>query len=337
MITSERNFGVEIEFFCKTLAGLRKINSSIPIIEDGSIRHIEYAREYVSEILNGSSGERTIQNVCEVLKKNGASGDEPSMSVHIHLDGKNKGGELRSSKVRPDDTKSRIIAISNRLKSETSMTTIRSMVKGEWYFGGSAGSPKTKRFNDDNVIYISSTLLLRKPKLNYTYYWIEKPDRYKWLKNMMYFYTMFSPVIEDMVSNSRRYGNMYCIPLHKSYDLDKIEATKNMEELKNLWYKGRSSNGHYDDSRYHNINFHCFWDRHGTVEVRSHGGTVESNKILLWLKLHQKIADKLETMELNDIKFTGNLHEEFVKFIEEPLLQEYVKRLLGYYSGIKIK
>lgn len=155
----------------------------------------------------------------------------------------------------------------------------------------------------------------------------------------MYFYVQYSQVMEDIVSNSRKYGNMYCIPIGDSYELEDIEACQTEEDLKSVWYKGREPSGHYDDSRYHNVNFHCYWDRHGTVEMRSHGGTVEANKILLWLKLHQKIADKLEDMELEDIRLEqkSKLHKSFIEFVEEPILQSYVKRLLGYYSGITIK
>jgi len=131
---------------------------------------------------------------------------------------------------------------------------------------------------------------------------------------------------------------MYCIPLGDSFDLPDIEAVKNEEELLKLWYKETNTGGHYNDSRYHNVNFHSYWDRTGTIEIRSHGGTIDPNKILLWVKLHQKIADKLEDLTLDKVKATNsNLHLSFLEFIEEPLLQNYVKRLMGYYSGIKIR
>lgn len=334
MITSDRKFGVEIEFFTSNRDNLRKLYNVLNIVEDGSIRHLPYSGEYVSQILQGKSGERVVRHTCEVLKKHGASGDDPATSVHIHLDGMIGTGTLKSAR-KKQDTGVRQIAVSNKLKEKVSAVVVSKILRNIPL--SLEDKVKFSTFGDGLTTYLSLATLSKPPRLNYTYYWLDKPDRFKWLRNVFYFYTLFSPIMEDMVSDSRRFGNMFCIPLHKSYDLDVIESTTTLDELRNVWYKGRKSTGHYDDSRYHNINLHCFWDRHGTVEIRSHGGTTDADKILLWLKLHQKIVDKLEEIELNDIKFTGDLHANFLKFIEEPLLQEYVRRLLGYYSGIKVK
>lgn len=331
MITSSRNFGFEIEFQAPTREAVLKIRKSIPIVEDGSIRHIPNSYEYVSEVLSGSKGEKKIHSVCELLKKNGASGNDPAMSVHIHLDAKTKSRSVVESDTRPDGE--RVFAFSRMVKRELSEEHIKDIVLGRT----GVNSPTIRVSHIDNVIYFSKAELSRHPLSKYFYYVEERADRFKWVKNMLYFYTQYSDVMEDMVSNSRKFGNMYCIPLGKSYDLAEIEAVTSMEGLHNLWYKGRNPSGHYDDSRYHNVNFHSVWDRHGTVEIRSHGGTIDPHKIVLWLKLHQFIADKLEEVELNDIKSVGNMHKNFVEFLDDELLQTYVKRLLGYYSGISIK
>jgi hypothetical protein len=339
MITSNRKFGIEIEFEAPDRKSYARILDTIHCVRDGSLDQLEYATEYVSEILQGAKGVQTIQSVCEFLKKSGAKASDPKTSVHVHLDGQGKIGVLRSSRFRkdlPDNV--RQIAISNRLREEVTADVVLDCLNGDYH--PRRGRYEICKFN--NVTYYSKAALSQAPKINYTYYYIEKPDRFKWLRNVFYFYTEFSDVMEDIVSKSRQFGNMYCIPLGASYDLQIIEAASNMEELKNVWYKGKpvgydAISPHYDNSRYHNVNLHCFWDRHGTVEIRSHGGTIDAKKILMWVRLHQKIVDKLETMELNDIKFDGNLHKAFIDFVEEPVLQEYVKRLLGYYSDINIK
>lgn len=126
---------------------------------------------------------------------------------------------------------------------------------------------------------------------------------------------------------------MYCIPLASSYDLDAIAGCKTERELKNVWYKGNVGNGHYHNSRYHNVNLHCYWDRHGTLEIRSHGGTIDPNKILLWLRMHQQIVDKLEDIEFDELKSMKGTPEEFIAFLDDKLVGEYTKRLLGYYSN----
>lgn len=334
MITSDRNFGIEIEFFCENHKNLRSLGKIHPLIDDGSIRHVSYAAEYVSGVLSGASGEQAILKVCEDIKKHGGRADNQAMSVHVHLDGRRADNKVFISEDMPKEYRY-IARVSNRLARAMpeSAITERMLASGEL---GHIGGVQTTHFDD--VVHYSLAKLEFKPTKNFMYFYTPKDTRFKWLRNMLYFYTLYSSVMEDMVSNSRRVGNTYCIPLGLSYDLDEIESTETMDGLKSLWYKGRSPHGHYDDSRYHNVNFHAFWDRHGTVEVRSHGGTVDPYKIILWTKLHQKIADKLEELELKDIKpKTPNLHKEFVKFVEEPILQAYVKRLVGYYSGVKIK
>jgi hypothetical protein len=338
MITSDRRFGIEIEFSCPDKMSLYRIGERLNLVGDGSIRHIPHSAEYVSSILQGKSGERIVEKACETLKKHRASGDDPAMSVHVHLDGKKNIGEVKSctslEKLPQAVNRREVYGISNRVLTKLNKSDIHSLV-ADGRINDAFRDINVSRF--DSIRYISLATLNSQPSRNFTYFWYDKVDRFHWLRNMLYFYTMYSQVMEDIVSNSRKFGNMYCIPLGLSYTLESIEHTHDMDSLRSLWYKGRQSEGHYDDSRYHNVNLHSFWDRHGTVEIRSHGGTVDPHKILLWLKLHQKIADKLETLSIEDIKCTDNLHKSFVEFVEEPLLQNYVKRLMGYYSGIIIK
>lgn len=335
MISSNRRFGIEIEFACKTADELARIQQTINVVHDGSLRPLKYAGEYVSQPLQGKGGEETIRHACEILKKYGAEASDPKTSIHVHLDGRVGEGNLR--KERSADSKvprNKQIAISNKVKQELSTPDILNLVNGRQYNIKNPPQWYTSEF--DGMRYYSLAPLKAKPRINYTYYWLEKPNRFHWLRNMFFFYTKFSDVMEAIVSDSRKYGNMYCIPLGKSYDLDVIADTETTEDLSRVWYKDRQPRGQYDDSRYHNVNFDCFWYKHGTVEIRSHGGTLDPNKVLLWTVLHQKIADKLEDMPFEDLYDLGNTPRDFVNFIEDPMLQDYVKRLLGFYSGIKL-
>lgn len=335
MLKSKRKFGVEVEFVVPTADSLTRIARRIHVVHDGSLRPIPFAGEYVSQPMAGASAEAEITRVCEFMKKNGASCENPKTSMHIHLDGRNTGGTLRSSRTKPKDVDDvRVFGFSNKLKTELGRDSILAMLNGSFSNNSGIVYQHTRL---DGVHYYSKVELARAPRLNYTYYWLEKPDRFKWLRNSLYFYTLFSDVMENIVSNSRRFGNMYCIPLGASYELSDIADVKNMEQLQLLWYKGRSSSGHYDNSRYHNVNLHSFWDRHGTLEIRSHGGTIDPHKILLWVRLHQTIVDKLEDIEIDDLKLMKGTPKEFVEFLEDDMLEEYVKRLLGYFSNIKIK
>lgn len=336
MITSTRKFGVEIEFTTKTNKDLAYISTKIPVVHDGSLRDAGViGGEYVSPILNQSTGYQEIHRVCAELKKCDASGNHPATSVHVHLDG-GKETKLEVYKVRDKSSKEEMVSVSNKLSNIISPSELMYLVSRRTRpsFLNSGITIHTSKL--DNILYFSCVPISRHPILNYTYYLERRSDRFNWLKNVFYFYTMYSEVMENIVSKSRRFGNTYCTPLNKSYDLKDIIGTNNMDELRELWYKNNEQHTHYDDSRYHNVNLHCFWSSLGTVEIRSHGGTIDPDKILLWVKLHQKIVDKLETISTVDIKAGDNIYESFVNFIEEPVLQEYVKRLLGYYSSISI-
>lgn len=335
MITSDRKFGVEIEFIAPSKPALVMLASKINIVSDGSLRPIPYAAEYVSPILSGEKGAGVVQHVCELLKKRGCTSDNIKTSVHVHLDGRNEPPMVEVFKNEP--TKEQI-SISGAVGKSLSKGDIQRLLE----YG--AQNLKTEvrfvvnRFG--TATYLSKIKLTHPPRLNYTTYGPVKTERFEWLQKVFYFYTQYADVMSSIVSNSRRKGNMYCIPLDASYTLEEIEGARNMPELRNIWYKGNEQHTHYDDSRYHAVNLHSFWNRHGTVEIRSHGGTIEPHKILFWVALHQKIVDKLEDISLNDIKYSGNLKEKckkFIEFVEEPMLQEYVKRLLGFYSGINIK
>ena len=339
MILSNRKFGVEIEFIAPNEKALLLLDrKGHNIISDGSLRdHAQsnLGREYVSPPVSGKDGEKLIHTVCSDMKQLGCHCEDPATSVHVHLDGNKSNGTVRRTRTRPN-TKRLILGVSNKLLPELETVQVEYFAKdprhnmfpfGQYY-----------RNTIDNVVYFSKGEISRHPRVNYRYFEFVKEDRSKWLRNVFYFYTQYSDVLESLVSPSRQSGNMYCMKLSKSFKLADIEACKTEEELANVWYKGRGpTHPRYDDSRYHNVNLDSYFQKFGTVEIRSHGGTIDSDKILLWVRLHQHIVDKLETMELEDIKSKGDLFVDFVKFIsDDEMITEYVKRLLGYFSNIYI-
>lgn len=341
MITSDRRFGVEIEFCAPNARAYSKIQNALGanLVDDGSIRHISYSSEYVSPILQGASGVSRLFHDCEILKMHNASADNVAMSTHIHLDGnRNRTGLLRSgTKTFPNSSLTPTLAMSSRLFREIPESIIKmSLSEMDFFRLVHLKSPELFLTHFNGIAYLSLGCLKKEPTKNFIYLALDEGAQFRWLQKVLYFYTLYSRVLENMVSNSRRMGNMYCIPLDKSYDAPDIAKLQNIEELKRYWYKGLPSSGKWDNSRYHSVNLHSYFHNPGTVEIRCHGGTIDPKKILLWVRLHQKILDKLETVELNKIQTNDNLYVSFHDFIEEPVLQEYFKRLIGYYSNIKI-
>lgn len=334
MITSNRKFGVEIEFFCPDDKDYQNVRQRLGVKRDGSLTAQKNGGEYVTRVLHGAQGEHQIRTDCATLNKYRCQSGHIQTSVHVHLDGMRGGKEIVKVNGRVDGK--RLVAISNRVAKTLSKESIDNIILGR-HFGGDNEIKFTRL---DNTIYVAFAKLTKHPKINYKYYCVEEVDRFPWLRNAFYFYTQYSDVIEAMVSNSRKMGNMYCIPLGSSYMLADIAECKTIDDIRRVWYKGRGVEGHYDDSRYHNVNIHSYFSDTGTIEIRCHGGTTDPDKILLWVRLHQFILDKLENVQLSDIQTlnTGqDLYKDFIKFIaEDELLVEYTKRLLGYFSGIKI-
>lgn len=333
MIKSERRFGVEVEFICDTSTMYRRIQARIPVVQDGSLRPYNWGGEWVSEPLSGRQGEIAVQEACAVLKKYRADVSNPKTALHIHLDGYRGDGQLVESNKRDKDA-GLVVAVSRAAAKMVTPGEISFLLNNGRQ--GMIGVPNVQTI--DNTVYLSMGKLTRHPMMNYTFYTYKKTDRTKWLRNVLYFYTKYSDVMQAMVSQSRRVNNMYCVPLSDSFTLEEIEEIKTTNDVINVWYKGRGIGGHYDDSRYHNVNLHSYFDRHGTVEIRSHGSTIDPNKILLWVRLHQHICDKLENIELEDIKSDKDPFISFLDFLsDDPLLQNYYKRLIGYFCNITIK
>lgn len=75
-------------------------------------------------------------------------------------------------------------------------------------------------------------------------------------------------------SNVRRVGNVGRTLLRQASTIRQIADVMN----------GGNSAHHYNHFRYHKLNFQSFV-RHGTIEFREHGGTVESEKACAWVRL----------------------------------------------------
>ena len=86
-----------------------------------------------------------------------------------------------------------------------------------------------------------------------------------------------------------------------------------IEEVENLWYDGNTSRKyeHYDDSRYHALNFHSVFSK-GTIEFRMFNGTLHAGEIKTYIQFclaisHQALvqnkASRVKTHSSNE-KYT---------------------------------
>jgi hypothetical protein len=145
----------------------------------------------------------------------------------------------------------------------------------------------------------------------------EKLNRIKFL---MVFYLTFESVILSYLPKSRR-KNRYCFPLSEYYHEKEIMDCGFIEDIEKLWYRENNipriedrKKNKYDESRYCGINFHSML-ANNHLEIRYHGGTILSNKILNWVTLHKTILDKtfnddVTYEQLQAIKYLPDLSEK---------------------------
>lgn len=142
-------------------------------------------------------------------------------------------------------------------------------------------------------------------------------DKFKKLKKLFYFYTVFNDVLFKMLPKERR-SNNFCKKLSSTYSIKDIQKCQSQGELEKVWYqketyqeierdKNSTLQGNSGDSRnrdqsvrYHSINFHSLYYKHGTVEIRMHHGTLNPESLLLWIQLHQRILDAISNNQVSD-------------------------------------
>jgi hypothetical protein len=128
------------------------------------------------------------------------------------------------------------------------------------------------------------------------------------LRNMLRFYLAYEDVLLSFLPASRR-GNNYCRHLRTALSIAELETARTLEAVEQMWYRSqnkaevnRCKRSKYHDSRYYGVNVHSLL-KDGHLEIRYHSGTLNPQKILYWVALHQAILDGA----VNDFRDTAPL------------------------------
>lgn len=126
--------------------------------------------------------------------------------------------------------------------------------------------------------------------------------------------------------------------------IDDIKRKKpqTMQQIKDIWYNERNAgwHRHYDESRYHFLNLHSYFEGNHTVELRGFNSTLHAGKvkayILLALALNhqaltQKKASNKKSQEENE-KFAMRVYLNRIGFIG-PEYKNYRKHLIEHLDG----
>lgn len=385
-----RTFGVELEvgFENDDYRQLvrEKLPGNIQMVRDGSIDETISPVEIVTPVLRGEEGCQIIEKVCSVLNDNHVISDNATCSVHVHIGAHDYLQDKHYELVKDSEPVSgRAIARISKRDAEILSTRtgnaiqydvarICSSIQGvgtKFFYGRGVGDRdfmvyggkvptifSVKRDELNNIVetgkselseeFLSAKMKLRRNML--TLVETEELEPFYKIKNLFYFYTLFSDVMQSMVPDSRKIRNAYCVPLEEVFTLDEIESCESYDEIKRLWYRESSIDGverrvrnKRDDSRYHDINLHSLWYRYGTIEVRSHPPTTDHMKILLWVELHDSIIQKIgngvdlkDMIALKDIKDISEKTRAMIGFLGlNRRMERYVKRLVEHYTLLK--
>lgn len=149
------------------------------------------------------------------------------------------------------------------------------------------------------------------------------------VRNLVMFYMMFEPVLYSFLPISRR-TNKYCLPLTDFYHSHEIMNVGSLKNLELIWYREqnyrvveqikRGSKYEAKRNRYSGINFDSLF-HNGHIEIRYHSGTIDYNKIRMWIDLHLAIINTIAegNYSLNkilEVRYLVSLEEKQRTFFE---------------------
>lgn len=155
--------------------------------------------------------------------------------------------------------------------------------------------------------------------------------------------------IEDIILSMNppsRWDNKYCVSLSKNYLFDDFAKPMPVEAFENYWYSigdyryrnlsksdiESMKGSKYGHAKYSGINFHSMMHR-GTIEFRYHAGTLQTDKIVNWMRFLSKLLnygvyefDDEKVVELYSMPTTIRKFEKMIEYFNIPKdLASYMK------------
>lgn len=149
-------------------------------------------------------------------------------------------------------------------------------------------------------------------------------ENYVKLKRLFMFYTVFDSVLFRMLAKTRQINNRFCKPLSVSYPFDSIQRVSSMGEIEKLWYGSSKieelvamKQEAKHESRRHSVNLHSLLGGIGTIEVRMHHGSLDSEELVKWIELHQYIIDQIsaENIDVESVKAAASVQDLETKIL----------------------
>lgn len=163
------------------------------------------------------------------------------------------------------------------------------------------------------------------------------------IKKIYLFYGKYEPYFFEMLPPSRQ-QNSFCYKYKKAYSCKKeeVEKAETMEEIQELLYntegpeyymRHQKAEGHR--MRYCWINLHSIFYR-GTIEVRSHSGTINQNKIINWFRIHERALKIIEKLTIKQIIELEDSKQALLGLYDKEL-RKYIRARMQTFNGPKAK
>lgn len=132
------------------------------------------------------------------------------------------------------------------------------------------------------------------------------------LRNLVNMMASKENLIYRALKVSKKRENVYCKKVDKEFLINlNNKKIKTMEELKKLWYDGRSRQHiHYDSSRYKCLNLHSVFNK-GTIEIRAFNSSIHAGKLKAYIQLCLAMTAKAHSLKFASPKETITKNEKY--------------------------
>ena len=144
------------------------------------------------------------------------------------------------------------------------------------------------------------------------------------LRKLYLVYHRFERYFLEMVPSSRR-DNGYCKSLRPNYE--KIIEMP----IKNYLYRAHPKYNMesfipstHDGNRYYWLNMNSAISKRNSLEIRLHGGTIDSEKIIKWIRIHLNLIEWIKKTDIKRIISMKNRLRTLLSIINEKDLQRYI-------------
>lgn len=103
---------------------------------------------------------------------------------------------------------------------------------------------------------------------------------------------------------------------------------RDREDFINMWYdNGGYSDEKYNEKRYHGLNLHCHFQANQGLEIRYHGGTLNSDKIKHWVIFWTNVVDKCWEIAESEVGYDDLRNTEMFKSLYHSQYQRVIERM----------